>query len=130
MTVDKEIKDPRPKAKMPMYEIVKQMVAKEKPMDAIKFNKTINEVANKMLDHTYWMLLCRERNDYTVFYTPTKYGKVITKELIPTLRNRGQVLIIEEQPDGAFEIWIRDPKTKENFAYYLFNYEQGVVECV
>ena len=82
-----------------------------------------------LIDGKYWMLLCHERRDYTVF---NLQGEVtvrnINKDLIDCLKNRGIVLAIDKQPDGAYEIWIRDKKTKDNVIYYLFNYEFGVIE--
>ena len=117
-------------ASMTMYDYAKQVVANEVPMDGILFNKKVFEVANKMLSAKYWMLLCRERYDFTVFKIgdKTKDEKIV-KELVPTLKNRGDVLLIDEQPDGAFEIWIRNPETNEDVAYYLFNYEDWMVYC-
>lgn len=119
------------KVNVQLYDIAKQIVQLENPMDPIQFTRKINEVAKNIIQKKYWMLLCRERTDFTVFSIDTESStiKKISKELIPTLRNRGQVLLIDEQPDGAFEIWIRDPETEENFAYYLFNYENGIIEC-
>lgn len=116
-------------AKMTLYSAAKQLIANETPMDPILFTRKISEVANDMKKRWSWMLLCRERNDYTVFLTNNATSKKISRELIPTLRNRGQVLIIEKQPDGAFEIWIRDPQTNENFAYYLFDYSNAIIDC-
>ena len=49
--------------------------------------------------------------------------------MVPTLVNRGQVLSIDKQEDGNYEIWIRDPKTKENFVYYLFDYSYGIIKA-
>jgi hypothetical protein len=116
-------------ASMTLYDMSKQIVSNEPPMDAILFNQKISEVSLDMLTKDYWMLLCRERNDFTVFRTIDGSKKKISKELIPTLHNRGQVIFIDKQKDGAYEIWIRDIKTNENFAYYLFNYSSAVIDC-
>lgn len=114
---------------MTLYDAAKQMIANEIPMDHVNFNRKICEVATKMLEKDYWMLLCRERNDFTIFRTiDTDEHKKIVKELIPTLKNRGLVLLIDEQPNGAYEIWIRDPETEENFAYYLFDYSNAIID--
>lgn len=116
-------------AKITMYDAAKQLAANEDPMDPIIFIRKTNEIAKDMLNKEYWMLLCRERNDYSIFLTTDATKKSIAKELIPTLSNRGQVLLMDKQPDGAFEIWIRDYKTKENFAYYLFDYSNAIIDC-
>lgn len=125
---DKTLEQPT----MSLYDYSKQLVANEEPMDVITLNKTILNVAEDMLEYKYWMLLCNDRRDYTVFNISSynngfKTKDLISNELVPTLLNRGQVLLVDKQPDGSYEIWIRDPETLENFAYYLFKYE-GVIE--
>ena len=53
-----------------------------------------------------------------------------SNEMINTLNNRGKILSIDKQPDGAYEIWIKDEfENNETFVYYLFNYDIGVVNC-
>ena len=83
----------------------------------------------------YYMLLCHELRDYTVFNfdahsigdRPEEYHCLdITHDLIECLNNRGEILTIEQQPDGAWEIWMRIDA--ETFAYYLFPYGQAVLE--
>ncbi len=54
--------------------------------------------------------------------------KIAAKEISETLYNRGKILLVDKQKDGSWEIWIRDSLTDENFAYYLFPYDNGVVE--
>lgn len=121
-------------AQMSLYDYAKQVVANEVPMDPIVFNRRIDEVAKAMISKNYWMLLCKERSDYTIFNTTdcvAEFDKqFISEELKQTLMNRGLILLIDEQKKNeVYEIWIRDPETNENFAYYLFNYEEGVIVC-
>ena len=113
---------------MTLYDMAKQMVANEPPMDSKDFNRKICEIAAQMGAKKYWMLLCRERNDFSVFVINNSSCSKISKELIPTLKNRGLVIFIDEQTDGAYEIWVRDPETEENFAYYLFDYSDAIIE--
>jgi hypothetical protein len=111
-----------------LYEFNKQGMAQEKPLDVIDFNRQIiNMVEDVAARSKYWMLLCRERNDYTVFIILTKEGTV--SEILETLLNRGLILAIDKQKDGNYEIWIRDRDTNENFVYYFFNYEFGIVKA-
>lgn len=113
---------------MNLYDFNKQAYAQEKPLDSIILNNKVEEMVNDIFDKSkYWMLLCSERKDYTIFILLTKAGTV--REMIPTLLNRGEVLDIEKQKDGNYEIWIRDTNTKENFAYYLFDYEYGIIRA-
>ena len=111
-----------------MYDINKNLMAQEKPLDPIATNRAVKDAADGVLASfkRYWMLLCRERSDYTVFIINS--SKNLENELKETLLNRGQLLDITQQEDGNFEIWIRDPETKENFVYYLFDYSFGIIE--
>ena len=113
-----------------LYDFNKANMAQIKPYDPIIVSRKCAEVANDIWDMerpSYWMLLCRERSDYTVFYLEYDLEK-LKSALIECLNNRGYVLDITKQDNGAYEIWIRDFDTDENVVYYLFNYEQGVIE--
>ena len=119
-----------------LYKFNKNAMSQFEPMDAILFNRKVINIAEQMVEGSdygqhYWMLLCHDRRDFTLFNIISVSDgalKPVTDEIIPTLQNRGQIIDIEQQPDGAYEIWIRDPETKENFAYYLFQYDNGVIE--
>ena len=117
-----------------LYEFNKNAMSQFKPMDAIEFNRKLISVADTMIDaldcdRHYWMLLCHELRNYTLFNIISASDmQDIISELRPTLTNRGLTLDITLQDDGAYEIWIRDPETEENFAYYLFPYDMGVIE--
>lgn len=117
---------------MSLYDFNKQAMNEFKPLDPVEFNLITQRVAKDLYagtkkDKCYWMLLNNERKDYTVFIPLTEDGTL--KELRPTLQNRGEVLDITKQPDGNYEIWIRDPATSENFVYYLFDYSFGVIKA-
>ena len=121
---DKTLEQPT----MSLYEYSKQVVANEVPMDPILFNQKMIEVSMDMVEHTYMMLLCHDRRDYTIFHIANTDKKIAAKEISETLYNRGKILLVDKQKDGSWEIWIRDSLTNENFAYYLFPYDNGVVE--
>ena len=121
---DKTLEQPT----MSLYEYSKQVVANEVPMDPILFNQKMIEVSMDMVEHTYMMLLCHDRRDYTIFHIANADKKIAAKEISETLHNRGKILLVDKQKDGSWEIWIRDSLTDENFAYYLFPYDDGVVE--
>lgn len=114
---------------MNLYDFNKAGMQGEKPLDIIALQIKIKEMIEDLYStkNPYWMLLCRERNDYTVFIILTVEGTV--KELLETLNNRGQVLSIDKQKDGNYEIWIRDTETKENFVYYFFDYKFGIIKA-
>ena len=121
---DKTLEQPT----MSLYEYSKQVVANEVPMDPILFNKKMMEVSMDMVEHTYMMLLCHDRRDYTIFHITNADKEIAAKEISETLYNRGKILLVDKQKDGSWEIWIRDSLTDENFAYYLFPYDDGIVE--
>lgn len=109
-----------------LYDLNKNLMAKETPLELDILNEKIKEVANYMITKEYWMLLCNERKDYSIFKIECPNNLI--EELTITLTNRGQILSIEKQEDGNFEIWIRDFLTQENFVYYLFDYTTGIIK--
>ena len=121
---DKTLEQPT----MSLYEYSKQVVANEVPMDPILFNQKMIEVSMDMVEHTYMILLYHDRRDYTIFHIANADKKIAANEISETLYNRGKILLVDKQKDGSWEIWIRDSLTDENFAYYLFPYDDGVVE--
>jgi hypothetical protein len=125
---------------MNLYDFNKQAMSQEKPLDFIMLNKAF-ELIHKTLNNKfyggiepfnknrYWMLLCNERHDYTVFRFEVDFdNKKFLKDLQECLFNRGAILSIELKNEGNFEIWIRDELTNENFVYYFFNYTDAVIE--
>lgn len=114
-----------------LYEMNKEAMKKEPPLDPIQFAKKIEEVADAIYDLDYIMLLCHDRRDYTIFNLNSGLDwsrNNLIEELSVTISNRGHVLAIDLQDTGAYEIWVKDFATEECFAYYLFNYRQGVIE--
>ena len=57
------------KRKANLYEINKASMAQIEPLDPIWFNKKCEHTAKEILKgkSQYWMLLCRERYDITIF---------------------------------------------------------------
>lgn len=90
----------------------------------------IEDWFNMIID-TYAMLLCHERRDYTIFHLYETQNQnppaVAAKELITCLRNRGNILSIDETKDKAWEIWLKIDNTP--YCYYLFRYDNAVIEC-
>ena len=111
-----------------LYQFNQQGMSQIEPLDAIELNRQVSNMIKDIAPKSkYWMLLSNERKDYTIFIILTTEGTY--NEMIPTLKNRGQVLSIDKQEDGNYEIWIRDPETKENFVYYLFDYTYGIIQA-
>ena len=74
---------------------------------------------------------CHERRDYTIFHLYEKQNPdpptVAMKELITCLMNRGEILSIDLNKDKAWEIWLKI--NKKPYCYYLFKYDDAVIEC-
>lgn len=112
-----------------LYDFNKSAMSQMKVLDPIAFNIDTEKVINHIFEKPskYWMLLNNERKDYTVFHLLTKEGTL--PAFRETLQNRGGLVDIDFLDDDSVEIWIRDPETKENFVYYLFDYSFGIVEA-
>lgn len=117
-----------------LYDMNKQIITQtQKPLTEEELSAVepkLSEWFNWIID-TYAMLLCHERRDYTVFHLYENQNPdppaVAAKELITCIKNRGEVLAIEETEDKAWEIWIQ--VNNEPYCYYLFRYDDAVIEC-
>lgn len=87
----------------------------------------------KKWNNNYYMLLCNERKDYTVFrwkdlnsiLAPNELTNILVDEC---LKNRGSIRGIDLTEDkGAIEIWlvIED----DAYVYYFFPYDIAVIEA-
>lgn len=95
----------------------------------------VNQTGNK-----YYMLLCNDRKDYTIFHrnetedglfkdseglTEDVIEKVLIDECLP---NRGKTKSIElTENKDAVEIWISIDG--ESYCYYFFPYDTAIIEC-
>lgn len=86
------------------------------------------------MDSTYYMLLCRELNDYTIFkgnHTPegNEYNaKVMIDEIMPS---RGILKeIAQDKYNNSFEIWVteRGIENPESHMYLLFPCDDYVID--
>jgi len=121
-----------------VYDYNKQLMDTFKNMSKDDIREKLNTECEALFKKDYLMLLCNDRRDFTIIKNTSKVQHDIVNELVEILVNRGQVLDITLQDDGAVEIWIKgigykDPENQvgqqlENFAYYLFDYTEGVVE--
>lgn len=117
-----------------LVENVDQVLSKEALKKVLKkevypyFEKKHSQDNNK-----YFMLLCHEERDYTVFNLLSKDAvfncNIIIAELTECLQNRGDIYSIEITPDKeALEIWLKLIEDKEMHCYYLFPYDNAVIE--
>jgi hypothetical protein len=116
-----------------LYELNKAAVATEKPLKSYEIKDKLKEIQKFLVlsSNYYFMLLCREEYDFTLFNLLDKEDSTLaqaTKDLKECLQNRGEIISIDlTENKDAYEIWIR----KDNngiYAYYLFPYDIGVIE--
>lgn len=117
-----------------LYDLNKAAVIKEISLtgDKLEEKKPIIIDFLKNANDTYYMLLCNERKDYTVFELSDQKQEKILKDLADCLvdeclLNRGLVKGIDITKDqGAIEIWLSIDE--EAFVYYFFPYGSAIVK--
>ena len=115
-----------------LYEMNRNVAAAQKELSRTELKKGLREIKYFFLENSnkYFMLLCREKYDFTLFNLKHKQDFSIHKiiqDLEECLSNRGQILSIDlTDAKDAFEIWIKIDN--EAYVYYLFPYDIGVIE--
>lgn len=113
---------------MTLYDMNKSIMQNEKKLSPSAIRNKMVEVARYFSDGEYFMLLCHDLRDYTIFKVETNdCGVTAANELRECMNNRGEILSIEFESTGAYEIWIRNAEGV--FAYYLFPYDSAVIIC-
>lgn len=118
---------------MTKYDMAKQGAVAAAPLSPgalSAMRKEIGEFAERHPD-IYYMMLCHEQRDYTVFHT--QYGggwqQAVAATIQECLENRGSIVGYEIQEEtGGIELWIKDIDANEAYAYYFFPYGPAIVE--
>jgi hypothetical protein len=114
-----------------LYDLNKTAMKKVNPLDFAGQNEGKKVIKSLFFEggNHYYMLLNRERADYTVIEVPNiTYAGEMAGECMSCLRNRGKILTIDrENPEiSAIEIWIRG-LDDENYMYMLFPCDAMIV---
>lgn len=121
-----------------LYDMNKQIMDKEPPMESETIYEKgiqIETWLEKYGTNKYFMLLCHEQRDYTVFnldktstwaQIPALNIRLAREDVLECLTNRGTLLAADLQPDDVWEFWIRNDEG--SFAYYFFPYGAAVLE--
>ena len=115
-----------------LYDVNKNLVENyEKPLSPTALREKLKMVKQYILSHNhYFMLLCHEKRDYTLFRQEVNHStkaEMMIAELKECLENRGKIKGIDKTQDGAaIEIWISSEG--ESSCYYFFPYDSGVIE--
>ena len=114
------------------YEINKNLVEKyEKELTTKELQNKKTEIINFIQETKgqYYMLLCNDKKDYTIFNILNKNNieKMINILVDECLINRGIIKGIDLTKDKcAIEIWLSIEN--EAFCYYFFKYDDAVIE--
>ena len=120
-----------------LYDINKQLMAQTPKIDPEileKQKETLQHWISDRADQHYFMLLCHDLRDYTLFNVqtlPCGYISVqqvleMANDVIECMTNRGTLQALELQEDGVWELWLNNGEG--SFAYYLFPYGEAVLE--
>lgn len=122
-----------------LYDMNKQLVEHyEKKMSKKTLKKIMNNTVVPFFEevlksHKYFMLLCHDARDYTVFNileSDDNTNNVIATELEECFMTRGDIYSIEisQSQKDALEVWIKSFSDSKMYCYYLFPYDFGVIE--
>lgn len=117
-----------------VYEINQQVIKQMPNLDADQIQNGINIIDQYTRANSYYMLLCRDMNYYTVFVTGNDdYEETVGQAAIECFDTLGAELkAIDLTDDGsAIEIWFVLPIGDQSQAIcaYIFNYNEGVILC-
>lgn len=119
-----------------LYDMNKQIMANEPEIGADVLAQKKEEMMKWVNEHfkqSYFMLLCNERKDYTVFRMRDSVATIgavqdMINDVIECMTNRGTLLSVDLQEAGGWELWMKGADDGECAAYYLFPYGAAVLE--
>ena len=113
------------------YDMQKGVVSQLYPMTKAAINDALEKVKNMVAKtgNRYYMLLCREKADYTIFNigtdVPRAYDR-LAMELKTCIKSRGRTKVIDANDEVA-QLWIQDGD--EVSLYYFFPANANTIEC-
>ena len=119
-----------------LYSVNKQLMKNEPLMTKQEIEDAVGEASDwikevAQTNDRYFMLLCHERRDYTLFNLCCVGGMAYVDTaniIVECIQNRGDLLAMDVTEDKtALEIWMRDIND-EPFCDYFFPYNEGVIE--
>lgn len=112
-----------------LYDLNKQIMAQLPPQDEITMSHNWTVIGDWFgKDQNRWfMLMCKERSDFTLIHiTDNQFAKGVA-ELQKILQERGQILAIQYlHGEDAFEIWVK--ANDEVFMFMFFGADWMIVE--
>lgn len=118
---------------MNQYDLNRQQMANCNPIPLPLLTQETGNVAGwfgSNDEFKYFMLLCRERNDYTIFNVIEHNYSEAALGLFECLTFRGQTLAIDYNHDAQYyEIWVKCFDEELPSMYVLFPCNDFVIEC-
>lgn len=114
-----------------LYDMNKQLSHQMPVLNEVEKAAKFDKIKDWFRGQTYVMLLCHEQRDFTLFnntsLNESSFGEA-TSILFECIENRGELVSMDpvSNDPNSWEIWIRIDD--EDFCYYLFNYDLGVIE--
>ena len=115
-----------------LYDMNKQIVSQLPDLTSHQIEVKIDllNIFAKDMGSNYYMLLCKDIGYYTLFIKNENSDEDFGSAVISCANYLGQIKSIELSEDrAAIEIWFVSKETSEPYVMYLFNYEEGSIQC-
>lgn len=132
-----EVKTENKGLELKLYDLNKNIVSQLTPLTKKEIKnkcKQLLEFYQEKTSNTYYMLLGKDYNYYTLFVNdgitvcPVLNNAPLANTLKDILSDLGEVYSIDFTADKtAIEIWLKPMAEEEPMVFYFFTYEQGVV---
>lgn len=118
---------------MTLYDLNKIAYLQVPEMNQEQYQKAAAQVWQSLSKESkYYMLLCREKNDYTVFKIKNieeDYSQLWNTILEILQEDRNYIIKdVEGTESGYIEYWVQDKEEEQCYMYILFPYDWGVIE--
>lgn len=114
-----------------LYEFNKQILANMPPQDPDVLSAvyvTIGDWFSLPHKPSYYMVMCKEKSDFTLIHITGHNYSGALQELKEILQERGEIIAIQYvHGEDAYECWVKD-KSGEVFLYMLFEASWMVVD--
>ena len=119
-----------------LYDANKQILKTVKPHSEKRIEKDLASVGawmSSFIDTHYFMLMCKERSDFTLIHLNNFNFMKAVEEIKEVLEERGTILSIDYiHGENCYECWVRQegetPEETEVFLFMLFDAQWMVVE--
>jgi len=112
-----------------LYDLNKTLYSKMPKMKTEDFQKDVLNIGmwfSSRTERRYFMLLCRELNDYTVFEFKAPKFDVAKEELRSLILSRGIPVGIDyEHSSDTYDVWVK--RGKEVYMYKLFPCDDFII---